>query len=333
MELISGKIGDANYHLFDEVLEQVYEPYPHNKTFVQKVNPYAASEYYVVLKDGEPVARCIVYKNDAMIFENESPLVFGNFECINNKSVAQLLFSIIEKKGEGKNIIGPISGSTWYDYRIALPSQNPIFFTEFYTPPYYKELLSAIGFNCLQSFKSTHALSYEVNEKKLLQCEKLFHDKNIHIRNLDLLNFEKDLDHIFQVSLAGFKNNFLYSPISREEFMAKYLPLKPIANPSTIFLAFDGEICVGFSMCLLNLYNKEKKQLVMKSAARLPAFRYNGLGTYFNELIKKGAKESGYEELIVAFLIDDGVSENTFSSANDNVSYREYELLIKRKSA
>lgn len=330
MELISGKIGDANYHLFDEVLTEVYAPYPHYISFVHKVNTHLARQYHVVLLNGKPVARCISYDNENLIHENSNPFIFGNFESINNQEVVNFLFAQLKTIAQTQNktnIIGPMSGSTWYDYRIALPNDNPLFFTEFFTPPYYYDLLHNAGFTCLAKYKSTHSKSYEVDERKLHQCESIFNEKGVTIRQLDLANFESDLEHIFQVSLEGFKNNFMYSPITREEFMQKYVPLKALIDHVTVFLVFDGEKCVGFSMSLMNLLNKEKKQLVMKSAARLPDYKYKGLGTWFNELTKSGAKQRGYQELIPAFIIDDSVSERTFSNSNDSVLYREYELL------
>jgi hypothetical protein len=330
MELINGTIGDNNYHLFEEVLTEVYAAFPHYISFVHKVNTHLASQYHVVKLNGKAVARCVSYNNENLIHKNSNPFVFGNFESINNQEVVDFLFYELKKIAQAKNkknMIGPMSGSTWYDYRIAVPNDNPLFFTEFFTPPYYYELLHKVGFTCLAKYKSTHSKSFGVDERKLEQCNKLFHEKNVIARNLDLNNFESDLEHIFQVSLEGFKNNFLYSPITRKEFMRKYLPLKSLIDPATVFLVFDGEECVGFSMSLLNLLNKEKKQLVMKSAARLPGYKYKGLGTWFNELTKSGAKQRGYEELIPAFIIDDSISERTFSNSNDSVLYREYELL------
>lgn len=330
MEFISGTIGDSNYHLFDEVLTEVYAPYPQCAALVHKVNPQLAEQYHIVKLDGKSVARCVSYVNEKIMHEDSNPFIFGNFESINSQVVVDFLFSELKKLAQEKNkknIIGPISGSTWYDYRIAVPNSNPLFFTEFFTPPYYYELLHKAGFSCLAKYKSTHSKSYEVDERKLEQCEKIFNAKGVFIRQLDLSNFERDLEFIFQVSIEGFSNNFLYSPIPHEEFMQKYLPLKPLIDPATVFLVFDGEKCVGFSMSLLNLLNKEKKQLVMKSAARLPDYKYKGLGTWFNELTKSGAKQRGYEELIPAFIIDDSVSERTFSNSNDSVLYREYELL------
>ena len=331
MEIINGTLNDATFHLFDEVLDEVYGSFPQYRNFVQKVNPHRAYQYHVVLEDGKAIARCVSYINEEIIYKDEYFFLFGNFECIHDQKVANFLLDEVEKvaREHAKNVlIGPISGSTWYDYRIALPSTNPVFFTEFFTPPYYKEILNVAGFSNLASYKSTHASHYEVDEKKLEKCRKMFEEKGIVLRPIDLNNFEKELEYIFQLSLEGFKNNFLYSSITREEFFEKYLPLKQIAHPSTIYLAFEADTCVGFTMSIANMYNK--KQLVMKSAARLPGFKYNGLGTYFNEITKKGAKEMGYEELIVAFLIDDGVSERTFSNANDNEAYREYEILMRR---
>lgn len=330
MEFISGKIGDSNYHLFDEVLQEVYTSYPQCAALAHKVNPNLAEQYHVIKFNDKVVARCVSYINEKLIYENTNPFLFGNFESINNQKVVDFLFSELKRiaLSKGKTtIIGPMSGSTWYDYRIAIPNNNPLFFTEFFTPPYYNEILQKTGFSCLAKYKSTHATTYEVDEKKLEQCNKLFNEKGVTVRNLDLNNFEKDLEQIFLVSLEGFKNNFLYSPIAKEEFMQKYLPLKQLIDPATVFLVFDGEKCVGFSMSLINLLNKEKKQLVMKSAARLPDYKYKGLGTWFNELTKRGAKQRGYKELIPAFIIDDSISERTFSNSNNSVLYREYELL------
>ncbi len=39
MEVINGTLNDATFHLFDEVLDEVYGPFPQYRNFVQKVNP------------------------------------------------------------------------------------------------------------------------------------------------------------------------------------------------------------------------------------------------------------------------------------------------------
>ena len=148
----------------------------------------------------------------------------------------------------------------------------------------------------------------------------------ITIRPFNMEAFEADLHVIYTVSIASFQENFLYTPLSFETFLAQYLPVKALMNPQFVLIAEDAYAQpVGFVFAVDNLFDKTQKSLIAKTIAVLPSFRSNGLGTVLLEKIHQTALNAGYTAVFHALMFESNVSSKILADGSE--LYQTYQLM------
>ncbi|MFI5172715.1 MAG: GNAT family N-acetyltransferase [Chitinophagales bacterium] len=288
-------------------------------------------DYILVLKAGKQLAGAAVYLNPKIKYNNNKVLFIGNFESIDNADAVKALISTIESiaKNKGINfIIGPMNGSTWNNYRFSITDRFPPFFSEPYHHFYYNVLFEKAGFVSIADYVSNISQKFNHDSKEVLEATKRFVNAGIKFRNVDMMNFENDIRAIFDLSLDAFKNNFLYSPTSWENFRDKYLRFQNMIKPEHIIIAEDEHVCVGFIFGFEDFYNSVDKVFIIKSMARDKDRKYKGLGTVLGDKIIKMAYESGYSTLIHALIFVDNKS-NIISGKYSGKEYVRYKLYGK----
>ena len=143
--------------------------------------------------------------------------------------------------------------------------------------------------------------------------------------------FQKDLEAIFDVSLISFSNNFLYTPLSKEVFIGKYMQSMEHIDPDLVLLAErDGEL-MGFVFCmpdLLALKAGKPSAIIVKTLAALPDRTLSGLGSLLVGQVQQAAMTKGYTEAIHALQYDDNSSRRISQRFNAEV-FRRYGLMAK----
>jgi hypothetical protein len=215
------------------------------------------------------------------------------------------LFDTI-KNTYDKRLIGPINGSTWQKYRVTLPSSNPPFFLDNYNKQYYAEMFEANGFKPLAYYTSTVCKDLNKDNSRDERFEKIMSEKGVTVRK-----FDNDLRAVYDISVKSFTNNLLYTPISYEEFEQMYQPVLPLMNPDWVLIAEDkNKAPIAFVFALDNLFERNKKSLIIKTLAKLPDCGIKGLGAYLTEKLHKQAFGLGYDEIIHALMHQENISAN-----------------------
>ncbi len=288
--------------------------------YTTKNEDISACEKLFVIKEEDPVlARAgLIYSN------NRAQIAF--FEAEDNIEAVKFLFDEIKKyaKEKGYNyLIGPINGSTWKKYRVTLPSANPPFLLDNYNKPYYAKLFESCGFETIANYTSSISKNLDRDYSRMEKFGKIFEKKGVKIRNFDPQNFDRDIHKIYEVSVKSFVNNFLYTPIGYDDFYKMYEPVKNFLNPEWILIAEnEQDQPVAFLFGFDNLYERNKKSLVLKTLAKIPEHKYNGIGSYLIELLHYKANLNGYDNIIHALMHENNVSANILSGE----LYHEYKL-------
>ncbi|MCL2145354.1 MAG: hypothetical protein FWH43_07765 [Endomicrobia bacterium] len=260
----------------------------------------------------DAIARAAVIQEDGFV-------KIGWFEAFNEPAAVKFLFDAI-KNVYNTRIIGPINGSTWHKYRVSLPDNKPPFFLDNYNKPYYAQLFESNDFKPLARYISTICKNLNKDYSRVERFEKNLKSKGITVRA-----FDNDLRAIYDISVKSFSDNFLYTPISYEEFQYLYRPVLPLMNPDWALIAEDKDKTpLAFIFALDNLFAKDKKSLVIKTLAKLPDCKIKGLGVYLAEKLYKQAFDSGYSEIIHAFMHEKNNSTNIL--AQDAELLRKYIL-------
>ena len=323
---------DSSSRLLEDFKKFPQMLYKKDPFYIPKPESYPVNtEFFLVYKDSEIAGRIATIINPEIEYKNYNVGLLGFYECIEDEDVSALLFEAAKESLKNKGIdfiIGPMNGSSWQNYRVTLNSSTAPFFLDNYNKPWYEQQFSENDFSIIANYTSTKTTKLNKDYKRIDKFKKIFSQKGINIRSIDLNNFENELKKIYEISIKSFKNNFLYTPISYEEFVQMYLKIKNFTNPDFVLIAESINIPLGFIFAIDNIFEKEKKSLIAKSLAVIPDKNVKGIGSLLTEIIHKTANEQGYDEVIHALMHEENISANIL--ANNSEMIRQY-VLFGRK--
>lgn len=296
---------------FIKLPEKIYENDPFYLKKIENIPKDAI--LFSVLRDREILSRACLIHNPELSYQKKKTAQIGYFESVDDINAVRFLFENIKNYCKEKGfecLIGPINGSTWQKYRVTLPSKNPPFFLDNYNKPYYQKLFVQSGFIPISKYTSTVYRNLNRDFSRLEKFENIFKKKNITVRHFNVNDFDNEMSKIYEISIKSFKENFLYTPISYEEFISMYSAIKPLINPEWILIAEQDNQPIAFIFCVENIFEKNKKSLVFKTLAKIPQANIKGLGTYLAEKLHKQARDKGYDEVIHALMYEENVSAN-----------------------
>ena len=326
--------GDANFHLFETLPSALYGADRLRLQQSDSINTEFLHTCIVLLNnEKEAIARLAIYNNPALYYQEQKAACIGNFECINDNAAAKALIEYasnrIQTDLKSPFTIGPMNGSTWDNYRFSNHHNNPNIFLEPDHHLYYNDLFLACGFQAISTYKSALDKQLQFDNPAIAMREQELLATGVVFTNIDLMNFEGELEKIFELSLSAFEKNFLYTPISWETFKKKYLEASKIMHPEHVILAEDqAKNCIGFMFCIDDLYNKSEKSLIVKTVARINKKEWSGLGNVLGNMITRRAAKEGYASMIHAFMIEEAFSNKLSSNFLGEV-YKNYTLFGK----
>ncbi len=272
-----------------------------------------ADEHWVIIDgDNRIHARCSLWYKEKILFEGKLAGFIGHYDAV-DEEVAALLLNHAFAQLRLHNCalaIGPMDGNTWRRYRfITDRGKERVFFLEPDNPDEYVQHFLLSGFRPVAQYFSALNKDLAVRDPKADVLEGRFKAKGISLRPFSAQNSNPDLASMFQLSLQSFKSNFLYSPITEDEFMEKYQPLLRMIKANSLLIAEDNGKPVGFVLALPD-YNEgpQPETMVLKTVARLPESKYAGLGRYLVDRVQKEAFINGYRRVIHALMLDQNVS-------------------------
>lgn len=324
--------GHPDFQLFTELPKRIYPP-DSIRFKVPELVPADFLRACYLLKDGENVvARAGIYDNPLLEYAGGHAFSVGNYECADRMEYAGALLTFITdtvKSWGGKYLIGPMNGSTWESYRFLADHDNPLFFTEPYHHLYYNAQFERAGFKPIARYYSNIDHGIEPDNPEILVREREFQARGVTIRAIDLASFEAEIGRVYDFNLLAFKTNFLYTPITREAFMKKYMQTKAYINPELTLLAEDVEgNLVGYFFCIPDFYNTTSKSLIVKTLARHPGAEWRGLGHVIGNVIYRKAAALGFTSAIHSFIYEQGTSTQ-LSAHFSGTHYRNYVLYGK----
>ncbi len=318
---------DFPSELFLSLTEAIYGSQRPDK--MPKQSDYHEKSYFSM--EGEKAgATATVYSNSALQVDGKSVWMIGNFEALDVD--CQELFAAITLDARAVGVdqlIGPMNGSTWQEYRFIVGQFGAPFLSEMSHPKYYSDLWKQNEFSTFQRYFSYKDSAIIANVEGISKLEQHFSFLKVTLRTIDLTSFELELERIYELCVRAFRKNILYSEISKEQFVASYLPFQMWLKEDYIWIAEnDQRECIGFLFAFENKLNPTETELIVKTIARSPAFEYNGLGTVLGNQFMKKAIENGVTSILHAFMHESNTSKNLSRRFNGEC-VRTYELLSK----
>ena len=331
MKLLETIPGDDNFRIYSDVLRNLdYSPLQLKTKSTAIENEFLHTGLVALDDFGNPVGRLAIYNNTHLKYNNLKTFTVGGYECINDLKVSKLLFDKaieISKLNNVEYLIGPMNGSSWYDYRYS-DNYDELFFSEVFHKDYYINHFILNEFNVIGRYYSSIDENLEIKHNTI-EREKELTAEGITFRNIDFKNYEKELELIYDLCEVAFINNFLFTPISKPAFLEKYKSLIHFLKEELIILAFDksGNL-IGFILSFDDIYSNTNKRLIVKTLARHPDRKWMGLGNILSDKIQKFAIEKQYHSIIHSFMYNEGNSVN-LSKKYSTKLFKNYNLYGK----
>jgi hypothetical protein len=268
-------------------------------------------------------ARVTVYL-DAPDWVGAPTAALGAFTCKTAEAGGEVLanaLSHIREQGIDR-VIGPMEGDTWHSYRFVTESDgSPAFMLEPPDKPLCRDVLLRSGFTQISSYFSARV--------RLPQTEQAEPEETdaFAIETWDGTEPEALFDQVFALSTEAFSKNAFYKPITRDAFLAMYVPLVPMLKRELIFFARrpDGSLA-GFLFGVPNYAEgPASRTAILKTYASLE----KGAGRHLAHAFHTTAAAAGYDTAIHALIHDDNLSALRSATEGAHV-FRRYGLFGMR---
>lgn len=286
---------------------------------------------------GAPSARCSLWWTYAPPYLHHRTGCIGHFAANDRQAAAALLAqACTELAAAGCTMaVGPLDGNTFRAYRFVTRRSlegpaHPPFFLEPDNPDAWPADFAAAGFTPLAGYYSAIA-PLDGPDPRLEALAAPLAGQEITVRALAPERFDAELARLYDLVMVSFQRALLFAPISREEFMAQYTPLRALLIPQLVLLAEQAGRLVGFLLALPDLAQTQRGEpvdtVILKTVAVLPERRNAGLASALVALAQEEARRLGFRRAIHALMQAGNISRKI--SAHYARPMRQYTLFAK----
>lgn len=247
--------------------------------------------------------------------------LIGHFGARDAASARLVLDAACEQlKAQGcRRALGPMDGSTWERYRVALPDRDaPPFLLEPVNPPEWSSYFTAAGFAEVMRYRSERAPLEVLASRDPAAVAARLATHGVTITTFADHEPHEVIDAIHAVSLAAFAEAPWFTPVDAATLRAQYAPALPLADPDFVLLGWhDGEPA-GFVFAVPDLLEARRtgrppETLVVKTVAVRPRVRaLAGLGGLLLARVAANAQARGMRDGIHALMRDDNAAARAF---------------------
>lgn len=282
--------------------------------------------------EGSPMARASIRVAEDLAGARGRTGIIGHYEARDGTTGVALLRESMARLDEAgvDRVVGPMDGTTWDRYRLALPTpagERPPFLSEPVNPPEYPSHFEAAGMDVVEWYVSQLVEDLGALAERTRDPAGSLAEQGIRLTTLDPDHFDRALEELHAVSLEAFADNPYYSPITFDRFRTIYAPMKELLDPELVVVARDDDdTAVGFVLSFPDLLDPAGRptRVIVKSLAVAPGGRGRGLGSLLVHETHRRAAERGYDAAIHA-LMHVGNDSLKISSHGGTV-YRHYAL-------
>lgn len=314
---------------------------------------------YLLRDGGRTIGRIAAFIDRLAVEAWGEPVgLFGYYESPDDPAASQLILDTARDwliTHSMKSMRGPWSFvSQEWGAVVEGYTPSPIVMAP-YNPPYYNHQFSAYGLTKAKDllvYVVDVRDGYQVPERILTLTERVAQRYKVHVRQLDMKDFDHEVETIISLSNQSLVNNWGYSPVTEAEVRALAHDLKPIIHPKAVLFAEDQQgKPIGFAIAIPDV-NQILKGLngsllpfgwvkMLWQLPRLTQYRmfalgvipeYHGLG--IDSLIYRALYESCYAPDIrveINYVLEDNYPMNNAIiklGAKPLRRYRVYEMSI-----
>jgi GNAT superfamily N-acetyltransferase len=298
-----------------------------------------ADAHWAVCDDrGQILARCSLWWTQVPPYTAQHLGLIGHYAARDERAARMLIDHACVQLAAHQctMVVGPMDGSTFRHYRFVTERAvggelHPTFFLEPDNPDEWPSHFLARGFEPLAHYFSAVGSLPEEDPRAGATSSRIA-EQGIQIRTVNVSVFESELERIYDLVTRSFQVNFLYSPITRLEFVAQYSPIREYLEPQLVLIAEQNDVPVGFIFAVPDLAQAQRGEpvnsIVIKTVAVDPQLGGIGLGSLLVSRCQITARSLGYRNAIHALMFEDNLSLKI--SAHYARIMRRYTLYYKR---
>jgi GNAT superfamily N-acetyltransferase len=323
----------------------------------------ADRELFIAYQNGAPAGTIIAIHDRYRQERFNEPLgMFGFFDCINDREIAQNLFQATTawlKDRDLTSIRGPYNPSTSDEVGILVEGYDTIpALLEAHNPSYYPALFTDNGFRKYQDIVARHifhppeaqSLADVLPEKIIRVGEMVQKRLDLKIRPVNIKNWESEIHlatDLYNQALDGLPE---FTPISFEEFLTFANSFKPIMDPAMALIADVSGKPVGFALALpdfnqaflhlngrmdligtlkLLWYSRKIDRATFKILVMIPEYQRRGIETALVLEVCKTLWKKNYREVDMSLTGDENEKSNRYQDNLGMKIYRRYRVYEK----
>lgn len=313
---------------------------------------FGHAQTFIAYRGKKPVGRILVSDDPKLnARKGTNSGAWGMFECLDDLEAASKLFETAREWSctnfKRSSIIGPMNYSTNYEIGLLTKGfDTPQRYGMNHNPPYYERLVKEAGLTTCQGL---YAWWFQSSPEMLEKWEKRMNwfmkRTQITCRPFDPRHFEREVQLSRDVYNVSLRDNWNYAELSDREIEVLAKQLIQFADTKHIFLAFDGEKPVGFSITIpdLNeaikpmngrvfpfgflkfLYHRQKiRNARMMVLCIDPQYRRRGISELLVMRTIQRGLEVGYEGGELSWTYRDNTAVNSIIERCGGIPYKEY---------
>lgn len=212
---------------------------------------------WVLYKNGAPCARIAAFynrKSGGKGFEQPTGGI-GFFECIDDQSVANLMFDKAREwlSGNGMEAMdGPINfgeKDRWWGLLVN-GFTEPVYCMN-YNPPYYRKLFEGYGFkNFYEQYYYNYPVRQTIADKYQEKSQRIARDPAYSAGHLKKSEIEKYAEQFREVYNNSWGKHAGFKPMAKEQAMSIMKTIKPIMDEDIIWFAYYNGKPIAFFIML-----------------------------------------------------------------------------------
>lgn len=278
---------------------------------------HRAADHLVVERAGGITARCSIWTDGTPALDGVPVGVVGHYAAASANDGERVLFDAVARlRAAGfSRVVGPMDGNTWRRYRL-LTERGEVqpFFLEPDNADDWPAHFITSGFTPLAEFFSGASDDLSLTDPRVAEAAERFVADGVTFRQIDLSRLDAELEAVHALSLDAFADNFLYTPIARDEFVAMYAPIRRHLLPQLITLAERRGELVGFMFGVPDLAQAQRGRpvdtAIAKTIAVRPGRAGGGLGSVLMARFHDAALGLGFRRVIHALMHEGNRSRN-----------------------